>query len=201
VFSADFGLAGGYNSNVVKQLLENYDAKTDKLILFGNKVGAALTSRFPEIEFKQFGAEDAKKPIVLDEVTVDILEAYYDKNLKVKAIYTEYKSQIDFEAKTKTILPIEKIENEKAELVQIEFEPSASVVLKEMMDTYIPSVLKGLYKEAMASEHSSRRVAMENATSNGEELLGELQVQFNKQRQAKITQELSEISAGSEALK
>jgi F-type H+-transporting ATPase subunit gamma len=201
VYSADFGMAGGYNSNVIKLLNEEFDAKKDKLIVVGNRAATSIKANHPDLEFKSYRSDELKKPMVLDEITIDILESHYDHDLKVDVIYTRYVSQIDFVATKKTLLPVEKPEEENNTLSQIEFEPSATVVLKEMMDTYIPSVLMGLYKESVASEHSSRRVAMENATSNGEELLGELQVQFNKQRQAKITQELSEISAGSEALK
>jgi F-type H+-transporting ATPase subunit gamma len=201
VYSADMGMAGGYNSNVIKLLNEEFDAKTDKLIVVGNRAATSIKANHPDLEFKSYRSDELKKPMVLDEITIDILESHYDHDLKVDVIYTRYVSQIDFVATKKTLLPVEKPEEENNSLSQIEFEPSATVVLKEMMDTYIPSVLMGLYKESVASEHSSRRVAMENATSNGEELLGELQVQFNKQRQAKITQELSEISAGSEALK
>ena len=201
VYSSDLGLAGGYNSNIMKLLVSKFDPKTDQLLVMGGKATASVKSRYPGFEFKSLTAEDAKRPDILDEITIDILEAHYDKELKVEVLYTKYQSQIDFVASEYQLLPIEKVEMEDEYLGEVEFEPNAATVLKEMMDIYIPSVLIGLYKESTASEHTSRRVAMENATSNGDDLLSELQVQFNKQRQAKITQELSEISAGSEALK
>ena len=69
------------------------------------------------------------------------------------------------------------------------------------MPLYIETMATGVYKEALTSEHSARRIAMENATKNSEDLLEDLTREFNKQRQAKITQEISEIIGGSEALK
>jgi F-type H+-transporting ATPase subunit gamma len=203
VISSDLGLAGGYNSNVMKLLYANYNKSQDKLIVIGGKAKASLIAKFgQDFNFKTYASDEIKGEDALEELTIDILEAHKDHNLKVDLIYTKYKSQIDFEATIKHLLPIEKKEEvEDYVFSPIEFEPNATTVLNEVLGTYVPSVVLGAYRESIASEHASRRVAMENATNNGEDLLKDLNIEFNKQRQTKITQELSEISAGSEALK
>lgn len=197
VFTSDLGLAGAYNNNVIKIMLDEFKTG-DEVIAIGNKAVSAMRSR--GVDHKGYPVVALKEEATLDEIVAEIQTSHFERDKRVNVIYTEYLSQITFEAKKKQLLPIEKPEDE-VETQMIEFEPSAEVVMKEMLDTYIPSVLIGFYKEANASEQSSRRVAMENATSNGEELLEKLDIEFNKQRQAKITQELSEISAGAESLK
>jgi F-type H+-transporting ATPase subunit gamma len=106
---------------------------------------------------------------------------------------------LSFIASEITLLPLKKSDEEANSLM--EFEPNVNVVINEMLDIYIPTMLKGCLKEAEASEQTSRRTAMESATKNGKELLEDLNKEYNKTRQAKITQEISEISAGSESLK
>ncbi len=144
----------------------------------------------------------------LPTITTKIKAEHYDENREVKVIYTEFNSQVDFQPVVKQILPIEGIEvhMEKGGVSAdpkpvIEFEPSKEELLKELESLYIHGFLVGAYRESQASEHTARKNAMENASNNGEELLAKLDIEYNRGRQAKITQEISEIIGGAESLK
>lgn len=199
VFTSDLGLAGAYNNNIIKKFSEQFK-DGDEIIMLGNKGLTAMVARYPNLDVKGFPIDAINNDSIIEEIVTEIQVAHFEKERRVNVIYTKYISQITFEDRIVQLLPIQKPEEIK-ETIQIDFEPSVEVVMSEMMDIYIPTIIIGYYKEASASEQSSRRIAMENATRNGEDLLEKLDIEFNKQRQAKITQELSEISAGSEALK
>jgi len=198
------GLAGAYNNNVLKTSLENL-SKDDKAIIVGYK-GEILKSK-AELEQENvtvLSMDSFKSDEEVSKLITTLTSAFYDDNLQVKSIFTEFVSAMDFKPKVTQVLPLV-LEDKEDDFVRLEdeidFEPSKEILLKEVMSLYIETLVTGLYKEALTSEHSARRIAMENATKNSEDLLEDLTREFNKQRQAKITQEISEIIGGSEALK
>ncbi|NOQ50430.1 MAG: ATP synthase F1 subunit gamma [Mycoplasmataceae bacterium] len=202
---SDLGLAGGYNAKIIKLLLSNISAK-DEVLVIGLK-GKNLEEKLPKNKVTVISVNQVENTSNLSWIQTTIQSAYRDNDLKIKVIYTKFISQIEFEPLIKTLLPI-KIDQEDLEkipvkktLVLTEFEPDKETLLREIEDTYIQALMIGLHREAQASEQTSRRIAMENATTNGNDLLKELNVAYNRTRQAKITQELSEIIGGAEALK
>ncbi len=207
VILSDLGLAGGYNSNVLKQITQNLD-EDDEVLILGNK-GLSFSKKNSEISEWMSIGDILDDPNFLTTVTTKIKAKHYDENKEVKVIYTEFISQVDFKPVVKTILPIQEIELEETEQVVktnevkpvIEFEPSKEELLKELENLYIHGFMVGVYRESQASEHTSRKNAMENASNNGEELLAKLDIEYNRGRQAKITQEISEIIGGAESLK
>ncbi len=204
---SDLGLAGGYNSNVIKEIAKNLKNE-DELLILGNKGSSFAKKNKERSEWMAIG-DLLSDPNFLTTITTKIKAKHYDENKKVNIIYTEYMSQVDFEPVVKTILPIQKIELEEKEEVQsnkepqavIEFEPSKEELLKQLENLYIHGFMVGVYRESQASEHTSRKNAMDNASNNGEELLQKLDIEYNRGRQAKITQEISEIIGGAESLK
>ncbi len=207
VILSDLGLAGGYNSNVLKQITQNLEDE-DEVLILGNKGLSFHKKNLDTTEWLSIG-DILDDPNFLTTVTTKIKAKHYDESKEVKVIYTEFISQVDFKPVVKTILPIQEIELEETEEVVktnqvkpvIEFEPSKEELLKELENLYIQGFLVGVYRESQASEHTSRKNAMENASNNGEELLGKLDIEYNRGRQAKITQEISEIIGGAESLK
>lgn len=200
IFFSDLGLAGGFNSNIMR-LISNKIKSEDIIYIVGNKGESLKKIRVKEVssvlseEFMQ----------VVEEVTENILTSYFRENYQIKAVYTRYVSQLEFVPEIVSILPFEEImKNDlepKEEIPkQIEFEPSKEELFFNIIETYVQSVLVGFYREAKVSEHTSRRIAMENATNNGEDMLRELLILYNRVRQTKITQEISEIIGGAEAL-
>ncbi len=205
IFYSDMGLAGAYNSNVLKYSLEHTN-KDDKFIIIGTKgeqfkkQAGIPDENVTSLDMKEFKNESEMKKLIRM-----ITSAYYDDKMEVKSIFTEYISAMEFTPTWKQLLPLQ-IEEEAEEAFirledEIDFEPDKETLLREVMPLYIETMATGVYKEALTSEHSARRIAMENATKNSEDLLEDLTREFNKQRQAKITQEISEIIGGSEALK
>ena len=202
---SDLGLAGGYNHNILKELKKDIKEQDHVLIIGmkGKGLKKELSDRMEITDLSTF--EHSNK---LGELVVKIKHMYYDEHYDIQAVYTEYKSQIDFEPTVKQILPIVPLEEnddtesttEKQLAVTI-FEPEKSLLLKELENIYIHSYLVKMFKESQASEHTSRKNAMDSATKNGEDMLEKLEIEYNRGRQAKITQEISEIIGGAESLK
>lgn len=210
IFTSDLGLVGGYNSNIIKTVRKEFNLKTDKIIIVGTK-GNSFAK---ELIAKNF-AKDKIIAVPSDEFLFAkelsngvriLLSDYLEKDFKVVCIYTKYFSQISFQTTNKTLLPIEisgentKIDNQKLNAVT-EYEPEKEILLNEILSIYLESLLFGYYLESVTSEYTSRRVAMENASKNGDDMLKKLIIAFHRERQAKITQEISEVTGGAEALK
>ena len=200
---SDLGLAGGYNNNILKALKSNIK-DVDKILIIGQK-GKTFQKQVGE-RIEVLPLENLKHSHKLENITAKIKSLHYDENYEVKILYTKYVSAINFIPTEKIILPIQPFvvsntEKEQKQLAITIFEPERSILLKELEGLYIHSFLVGAYKESQASEHTSRKNAMESATKNGEELLDALNIEYNRGRQAKITQEISEIIGGAESLK
>ncbi len=187
-------------------MLKNLKPEDDVLLL-GNK-GTSFAKKNEEFAEQMSIGDILEDPNFLPTITTKIKAEHYDENKEVRVIYTEFNSQVDFEPVVKTILPLQEIKVEvKKEGVAldprpvVEFEPSKEELLKELESLYIHGFLVGVYRESQASEHTARKNAMENASNNGEELLAKLDIEYNRGRQAKITQEISEIIGGAESLK
>ncbi len=197
---SDLGLAGSYNINVINELKDKLK-KDDEILILGNKGISFFKKNKTRAEI--FSSNELLEGNQLEELSTRIKTKFHDENKKVKLIYTKYNSQIDFFVKTKTILPIEQDKNlrdKKSDSI-VEYEPNKEELLTHLESLYIHSLLVYSFKESQASEYTSRKNAMENATKNGEELLDKLKITFNRTRQAKITQEISEIIGGSESLR
>lgn len=201
VIMSDLGLAGGYNINILKELKQNI-SKNDKILVIGSK-GIWFAKSTGNNVAEWFTLSEILEGNQLPEIATRIKKAYYDLDLNVKIIYSKFISQMEFIPDIKTLLPIQKIKIDKKEesLAVTTFEPDKEELLKQMENIYIQSFLVGIYRESQASEHTSRRIAMDSASKNGEDLLNSLNIEYNRERQAKITQEISEIIGGAESLK
>ena len=114
-------------------------------------------------------------------------------------IYNEYFSAIRWELRTKRLIPIERVESESNE--PYIFEPSQEEILETLLPKYLNIQIYQSLLENTTSEHAARRQAMQNATDNAEDMIASLTLQYNRERQAAITQEISEIVGGAESLK
>ncbi len=209
VISSDRGLAGAYNSNVLRRLTQELkedrtsDVKT-QLIVIGkraaNVVGriegtdvVGLYEHFPE----QPNANDIR-PIL-----TTLLNSFKDSTVDaVDVLYTDYKSSIKQEVTLDRLLPAAYSSvHITPDLEAAVFEPSPQAVLSVITERLIEADLTQAIYESQASEQSSRMLAMKNATDNANELVDDLTLAFNTARQAGITQELAEITGGAEAMK
>ncbi|CRX37263.1 / atpG / F-ATPase gamma subunit /:132376 Forward [Candidatus Hepatoplasma crinochetorum] len=211
IFTSDLGLVGGYNSNIIKIVRKEFNLKTDKIIIVGTKGNSfakeLLAQNFSKDKIISIHSDEFLFAKDLSNGVRILLSDYLEKNLKIVCIYTKYFSQISFEATNKILLPIEinkennNISNQSELSAVTDYEPEKEILLNEILSIYLESLLFGYYLESVTSEYTSRRVAMENASKNGDDMLRKLIIAFHRERQAKITQEISEVIGGAEALK
>ncbi|MCU7212276.1 ATP synthase F1 subunit gamma [Turicibacter sanguinis] len=203
VITSDRGLAGGYNSNVLKLLQQQIDSKPSdqsKLYMIGSKGFdyAKRSNLVVENEFV-FVPDDIVyqdiKPVV-DKVIGDYMAGVISE---VVVVYNHYVSKIAQEPMTKQILPLESKKAEKSK-AQYSFEPKEEDVINAILPKYLEGTIYGVAITAKLSEHASRMNAMQNATDNAVEIIKNLQLVYNRARQAAITQEITEIVGGASAL-
>lgn len=206
VITADRGLCGGYNINAIKKALESMEKKASvSVVTVGSKARDYFRNRKYELdgEFTHISEspryEDAKK------ISNLVLKLYEKKMIdEVYLVYTQFISTVSQKPEIIKLLPLnmEKKETEKKETFEyVSYEPSPEGLLNYIVPKYIESTIYGALVESSASEQGARRVAMENATDNAEEMIEKLTLNYNRARQAAITQEIAEIVGGAEALK
>lgn len=207
VITSNRGLAGGYNSNVIKLITRHPEWEKDDLILYclGNKGRDALLRYGYEV--KDCGGEVVENPAYADAMSLakELLSAFAEGEFgEIYLAYTAFKNTVSHVPTLLRLLPVEISEEgeEKAEEVSaiMNFEPKDEEALDLIIPKYVTSLIYGALKEAMASENGARMQAMDNATSNAEEMISDLALKYNRARQGSITQELTEIIAGAEAL-
>ena len=207
VITSNRGLAGGYNSNIVKLVTGSEDITTEnaKVYAIGNKGREALERKGYEIAAD--GSSIMESPSYEDaaELCKQILKAYTDGEIgEIYLAYTHFKNTVSHEPKLLKLLPVEYdaeagASTEGADAL-MNFEPEDVEALDMIIPKYISSLIYGALMEAAASENGARMQAMDNATSNAEDMISDLSLKYNRARQGSITQELTEIIAGAEAL-
>ncbi len=209
VVTSDRGLAGGYNSSVIR-LAEHAVAahhaagKEVRLYTVGAKALAYFRYRKHQISHQWLAVTD--RPTYADARSIGnvILDEYASGRVDaVESYTTEYVSAFTQTAIEWPVLPItppEAIEGAAAAATGYEFEPSPEEILDRLLPRYLEGSVFGMLLEASASEHAARRRAMKAATENAEELTRLLTREANQARQAEITTEISEIVGGAEAL-
>lgn len=206
VIASDMGLCAGYNANVCKLALENIVKKDQvDIISIGKKARDFFKAHEIEILEEIVGISENPTYIHADGIARKILEQYKSGQTgEVYLVYTVFESVVVQEPKIVQLLPLKpedfKLEA-KGEQTIMSYDPSPQAVLDYVIPKYITSVIYGALVESAASEQGARMTAMSAATENAEEMLDDLNIEYNRARQAAITQELSEIVGGAEALK
>lgn len=206
VITSNRGLAGGYNNNIVKTVTEKDWNPEDVLIYaVGHKGMDALERKGYRIAADY--SEVINAPLYDDamEISKELLTKYKDGEIgEIYLAYTAFKNTVVHEPKLIRLLPVDETafsssRSEKS-TVPMNFEPEAEEVMDLIIPKYITSLLFGAFTEAIASENAARMQAMDSATSNAEEMISDLSLKYNRARQGSITQELTEIIGGAEAL-
>ncbi len=201
------GLAGGYNSNIVKEIVSADFSKEDTYIYgIGKKGNEALVRKGYTIY--QDGSEIINAPLFGDamELTKQLLTQFSRGEIgEVYIAYTNFKNTVTQEAKLLKLLPIcadDFVAREDADEKKLlmNFEPNEEEVLDQIVPKYMSNIIYGAFLEAIASENGARMQAMDSATSNAEDMIGSLSLKYNRARQSAITQELTEIIAGADAI-
>lgn len=199
------GLAGGYNSNIVKLVTSSGIAVEDaQIYMIGRKAKEQLVRRGYEI--KADYSDVIEGPTYEDALTIckEVLEAYSNGEIgEIYLAYTHFKNTVSHEPTLIKLLPVEFDEADLQEAesnLLMNYEPNEEEALDLIIPKYLTSLFYGALVEAVASENGARMQAMDSATSNADEMISDLTLKYNRARQGSITQELTEIIAGAEAI-
>ena len=199
VFSSDLGLCGGYNVNMLRYAT-TFIKKEDPIIVIGSKGRNWLSTRGYNV-VNEYIDSDAFDYVEASNMIEKALQQVLSKEIgKIQVVYTYFKNTVTFEPRLEVLFPVEKGQGKLESKQEILFEPNADEILNTLIPMALKSTLYSLWMETKTSEQASRRLAMENATDNAEELKEKLVLQFNQARQAAITQEITEIVAGADSL-
>ncbi len=212
VLTSNKGLAGAYNANVVRETLKRikeYKAQGIGVQLFiaGQKGISALRKKCAVLDCpivkKYYSAVDTPSPMEAREIAEDMAEFYVDKKIdKIEIVTTRFKNMMSYFTEDWQVLPVvgvadvhERINDNVAEAL-MEFFPDMHHVLQKIVPMYMTNIFYQALLEAQASELASRMTAMSAATSNAEQMIHDLSIEYNKTRQYAITQEIIEVVSG-----
>lgn len=206
IITSDRGLCGSYNSRVIKhaaQTISNTSSNiTTEIMALGRK-GAEFARRH-EIPMKSMFEKLSETPDTktIHPIAKTLMHSFTNGEAdEVDVIYTKHISGMKQEVRTMRLLPITKTYHKIEQFNDdVEFEPTKTEILNNALPMLTEVRIYQALLESIASEHSSRMIAMKNATDAAGELQDELQLEYNKARQAAITKEIAEISAGADAL-
>jgi len=207
LITSDRGLCGSYNSNVIRRseqwLAENKEFELE-IVTVGKKCNDYFKKRkWPILEFfgDWNGTLDYEKARSIVKLLTDrFLNGDTDE---IAIVYTQFLSMVKYNVKSDRYLPIARpaIDENVSYQVDYIFEPDPESIYNSLLPNYAISKMITAIAEAIASEHGSRMMAMSSATTNAEEMVDSLTLDYNKARQAQITKELLEVVSGAEALR
>ncbi len=210
VITSNRGLAGGYNSNIVRMVdSQGWDKKDVVIYAIGKKGRDQLKRKGYEVLSDE--SDMINEPLFSDaQMLCEKLLADFSEGKigEIYLAYTHFRNTVSHVPTMLKLLPVNMQEAaEKSEIdakgeskALMNYEPEESETLDMIIPKYVASLIYGALVEAVASENGARMQAMDSATSNAEEMIGSLELQYNRARQGHITQELTEIIGGAEAL-
>ncbi|MBR5225760.1 MAG: ATP synthase F1 subunit gamma [Clostridia bacterium] len=202
MIAGDRGLAGGYNSNIIKAVTEQMQDDTPTCVLpigkravdFCNRKGIEILTN----EFAEAGSISISDCFAISNlVTQGYLSGQFDE---ISIIYTQFISMLTQSPKSEMLLPLKADDSNKREDLRslVFYEPSPEEVYDAIVPGYIAGMIYGAMCESVASEQGARRTAMDAASKNAAEMIEDLSLRYNRARQGAITQEITEIVAGAE---
>lgn len=202
VIAGDRGLAGGYNSGVLKLAVTEMEGKNAAVITIGKKAQEYFGKRDYEVLADYPGIAEHLDIADTHPITNDLLARYRAGEIdEICLCYTAFVSPMTQEPRMVRLLPVDPAQAGPGEKrAMAECDPSPEAVLSAIIPEYLGGVLYGAVVESYASEQSARRMAMESASDNAGEMIENLNLSYNRARQAAITQEITEIVAGSGAV-
>lgn len=211
VISSDKGLAGAYNANIVRYTIKEINAFKEKginvkLYVIGQKGLSALKREQRNLDFEIVktypafieGGSSALGTVVGEDMSTDFVNGKIDE---MKIVTTRFRNMMSYSVEEWGILPMDtNTDNTESYVVsEMEFEPNLSVMLRQIVPYYIANIIYQALLEATASELASRMTAMSAACNNADDMIRTLTIDYNKARQAAITQEITEVVGGADA--
>lgn len=209
VVSSNRGLAGGYNSNITKLVMNSGVPKEDILIYSVGRKGRDTLAR-RGYEIKKDYSDVINDPLYKDaiEIGTDVLNAFAANEVgEIFLVYTRFKNTVTHIPTMVKLLPVDKTSSQDEhkgssvdDLTLMNYEPEAEEALSLIIPKYVNSLIYGGLVESLASENGARMQAMDSATNNADDMISDLTLSYNRARQSSITQELTEIIAGASAI-
>ncbi|MBQ9562982.1 MAG: ATP synthase F1 subunit gamma [Lachnospiraceae bacterium] len=204
LMTSNRGLAGGYNNNIIKTVMSQMSSEDTVIYPVGRKGRDMLAKRGYEIGNDY--SDVINQPLYSDAIAIgkDLLSAFMNGEVgEIWIAYTFFKNTVSHIPEMKKLLPLSAEDftaDEDEPDLMMNFEPGEERALELIVPKYLNSLIYGGLIQAFASENGARMQAMDNATSNAEEMMEHLSLQYNRARQSAITQELTEIVAGASAV-
>ncbi len=205
VIAGDRGLAGGYNAGVLKLAAAEMAGKQVSVVTIGKKAQEYFAKRDYEVLADYPGIAESLTISEIQPITADLLARFRAGEIdEIYLCYTAFVSPMTQEPRVLRLLPATPASSDKGTETKkhgaVECDPSPETVLHAIIPEYIGGTIYGAVVESYASEQSARRMAMESASDNASEMIEDLNLSYNRARQAAITQEITEIVAGSGAV-
>lgn len=208
VITSDRGLAGAYSANVLKKMIRDIEQRHNspeeyRIIVLGQIGATFLQNRGYQLENTLTDIPDQPAFKTIQAIGKRAIDLYVDEQIdELHIYYSYYVSVIENKPSSKKLLPLSPEDSSLGHgaMATYEFEPDKDAILKILLPQYIESLIYGTILDAKASEHASRMNAMKNASDNATEMIDDLSLQYNRARQAAITQQITEIVGGSAAL-
>jgi len=204
IITSNKGLCGAFNSNVIKEAeaLMQKDPEHPRIVAIGSRGKDYFEKRGYHIVNEYLAPPENISFLETRNISLPIIEQYNSGEIdEVVLIYTSYVNNLEQSVKVERLLPVEIDEDPDVMKIdkQVEYEPSIEEVFNYLIPKYAEIMIYGAVVESATCEHAARRTAMENATDNAREMLGQLSLYYNRARQAAITNEIIEVVSGSEA--
>ncbi|AWN61822.1 F0F1 ATP synthase subunit gamma [Streptococcus sobrinus] len=209
VITSDKGLVGGYNSKILKsvmELIEEYHSeKQDYSIISIGGIGSDFfKSRGIDLAFELRGLEDQPTFDQVSQIISQSVEMYKEELFdELYVCYNHHINSLTSQVRVEQMLPIVDLDANESEgeaSNAFELEPDREAILEQLLPQYTESLIYGAIVDAKTAEHAAGMTAMQTATDNSRNLISDLTIQYNRARQAAITQEITEIVAGANAL-
>jgi F-type H+-transporting ATPase subunit gamma len=207
VITADKGLCGAFNSNILRASLAGLresEGADVSLVVVGKKARDFYRRRQWTVKSEMMGFFDRLAYSHAQELAGDLMRSYLDEEVdEVRLIYNEFRSVAVQRVKHEQLLPLEADAVTRAEAAGTDYiyEPSPEAILASLLPRHVTTQVYRALMESVAGEYGARMTAMEAATKNAKEMIDVLTIQYNKARQERITKELLDIVGGAEALR
>ena len=208
VITSDKGLVGGYNSKILKammDLIEEYHQDGNYAIIAIGGIGADFfKARGMNVVFELRGLEDQPSFEQVGNIIAKSVEMYKNELFdELYVCYNHHVNSLTSQVRVQQMLPIAELDADEAAeegVSGFELEPNREMILEQLLPQYTASLIYGAIVDAKTAEHAAGMTAMQTATDNAKNVINDLTIQYNRARQAAITQEITEIVAGANAL-
>lgn len=210
VITSDKGLVGGYNSKILKAMMDtitDYHTENDDyaIISIGSVGSDFFKARGMNVSFELRGLEDQPSFDQVGKIIAQAVEMYKNELFdELYVCYNHHVNSLTSQVRMQQMLPIKELDAEEASedrvITGFELEPNREVILEQLLPQYTESLIYGAIIDAKTAEHAAGMTAMQAATDNAKNVINDLTIQYNRARQAAITQEITEIVAGANAL-